>query len=97
MDSKQLIDNQGVILYFTTPECNVCKVLKPKIRALIENKSPKMAIQFIDVSQNPKLAADFQIFTVPVILVYFEKNEFIRKVRNISLIELEKEISRPYH
>jgi hypothetical protein len=56
-----------------------------------------MALYFIDISQNRTTAADFQVFTVPVILVYFEGREFFRKVRNISLIELENEISRPYH
>ena len=96
MELNQLIDNQAVMLYLTSPDCSVCKVLKPKVREMVEKIFPEMAIHFIDISNNPKLAADLQVFTIPVILVYFEGREFFRKARNISLIELEKEISRPY-
>jgi thioredoxin-like negative regulator of GroEL len=96
MELSQIIENQAVILYLTSPECNVCKVLKPKVREMVDEKFPDMSLHFIDISQYPKIAADLQVFTVPVILVYFEGREFFRKVRNISLIELEKEISRPY-
>jgi thioredoxin-like negative regulator of GroEL len=96
MDKSQLINNQSVALYFTSPECNVCKVLKPKVRELIDQKFPKMNLYFIDIAENPVTAAEFQVFTVPVVLIYFEGQEYIRKVRNIGLIELEREILRPY-
>jgi thioredoxin-like negative regulator of GroEL len=96
MSPYQLTESQAVILYFTAPHCNVCKVLKPKILELIKSKYPEMNINFIDVSKYPKVAAQFQVFTIPVILVYFEGREFYRKARNLSLFELEKEISRPY-
>jgi len=96
MNKDQLIRNQSVAIYFTSPECNVCKALKPKIRELIDQKFPKINLHFIDISKNPMTAAEFQVFTVPVILIYFEGQEYIRKVRNIGLFELEREISRPY-
>lgn len=96
MAKSQLIENQAVAIYFTSPECNVCKVLKPKVRELVEQKFPEMVLYFINIAEDPKTAAEFQVFTVPVILIYFEGREYIRKVRNISLIELEKEITRPY-
>jgi thioredoxin-like negative regulator of GroEL len=96
MNRNQLISNQSVALYFTSPGCNICTVLKPKVRELIVQKFPKMNLRFIDITENPMTAAEFQVFTVPVILIYFEGQEYIRKMRNIGLIELEKEISRPY-
>ena len=96
MELQQLIDHQAVILYLTSPECNVCKVLKPKVREMAAIKFPEIKVHFIDISKNPGIAAELQVFTVPVVLVYFEGREFFRKVRNINLIELEKEISRPY-
>jgi len=96
MTKNQLIENQAVALYFTSPECNVCKVLKPKVRELFEHKFPEIDLQFINIAEDPMIAAEFQVFTVPVILIYFEGQEYIRKVRNIGLFDLEKEISRPY-
>ena len=91
------IKDQSVILYFTSPECQVCKVLKPKVKEMVDALFPKLSIRFIDVSMERETAARHQVFTVPVILVFFEGKEYIRKSRNFSLIELEKEISRPYH
>jgi thioredoxin-like negative regulator of GroEL len=96
MNKEQLIDNQSVALYFTSPECNVCKVLKPKVREMINQKFPKIKLHFVDITENPAIAAEFQVFTVPVILIYFEGQEYIRKVRNVGLFELEREIIRPY-
>jgi thioredoxin-like negative regulator of GroEL len=97
MDLNQLTEDQAVILYLTSPECNVCKVIKPRVREMVAKKFPRMSIHFIDIGQYPKAAAELQVFTVPVLIVYFEGREFFRKVRNISLLELEKEISRPYN
>ena len=87
---------QAALLYFTSPECNVCKVLKPKIKELVDTKFPKLSLRFINVLEEPELAGQYQIFTVPVLLIFFEGKEFFRKARNISIFELEKEIARPY-
>jgi thioredoxin 1 len=96
-DISQEISNQSILLYFTSPGCQVCKVLKPKVKHMVATRFPRMKIHFIDVSTERETAAHFQVFTVPVILVFFEGKEYVRKSRNFSLIELESEISRPYH
>ena len=96
MNKEDLAEYQALALYFTSPQCNVCKVLKPKLSELLAQKFPEMKLHFIDITEDPATAAYYQVFTVPVLLVLFEGREFIRKVRNIGLIELEKEISRPY-
>lgn len=90
------LNEPALVLYFTSPECSVCKVLKPRIRELIERRFPRIRLEFIDISKDPELAGQFQIFTVPVLLVFFEGREFFRKVRNIHVGELERELERPY-
>lgn len=97
MDNIELIKNPAVILYFTSNECNVCKVLLPKVKEMAQNKYPEFTFHTIKADEDRKMAATFEVFTVPVILVFFEGKEFYRKARNISIIELEREISRPYH
>jgi len=97
MERGELIKDQAVLLYFTSTECNVCKVLLPKVEQMIKNEFPEFTIHKINADDNRSLAASFEIFTIPVILIYFEGKEFYRKARNISIIELEREISRPYH
>ncbi|MFC2124537.1 thioredoxin family protein [Bacteroidota bacterium] len=96
MNKDDLITEPAILLYFTSPDCNVCKSLKPKVRELVEEKFPLMEMKEINIQDHPETAAEFGIFTIPVILVYFEGKEYLRKARNVGIYELEKELSRPY-
>ncbi|MHB8852035.1 MAG: thioredoxin family protein [Ignavibacteriaceae bacterium] len=93
---KFVKDNPGAVAYFSTPSCNVCKVLKPKLIDLLKTKFPSMTFAYVDCDKSKELAAQNNIFTVPTILFFLDGKEIIRKSRNISLIELEKGLSRPY-
>jgi len=88
--------NMASLFYFSTPTCSVCKVLKPKILDLLGKEFPLFRAFYIDIEQSPLLAGQLRIFTIPVVLVYFEGKEFIRISRNISIDELKKSIERPY-
>ena len=85
-----------VLFYFSHDQCNVCKVLKPKIYNMLMEKFNKVAFFYVNTKDNPETAAQNRIFTVPTILVYFAGKEYIRKSRHIGLEELENEIARPY-
>ena len=94
---KSLCSNeQAILIYFSHSMCNVCKVLKPKIAELLSTSFPLMKMYYCDTIENPEIAAQNSIFTVPTIVVYFEGKEFIRKSRNMGITELQKEIERPY-
>ena len=89
-------NENAILFYFTSTDCNVCKVLLPRVRELLASKFPRLKLHVVDIASNREIAGKYQIFTVPVVLVYFEGREFTRKVRNFSVQELEKEIERPY-
>lgn len=94
---NQLVSNSsGILIYFSHEKCNVCKVLKPKIYEMLQNNFPKLQIAYADTILAPEIAGQNSIFTVPTILIYFDGKEFLRKSRNISVEELQKEIERPY-
>lgn len=96
-DVREIIDSSHAILvYLSTPDCNVCKVLKPKIRALIEDEFPYIDFLYVDCLSSPEVAAQFSVFTVPTILVYFQGKETIRKSRNVGIDELRRDVGRPY-
>lgn len=95
-ESPDPSSENAILFYFTSPDCNVCKVLLPRVRDLLASKFPQLKLHVVDIASNRQMAGKFQIFTVPVVSVYFEGREFIRKVRNFSIQELEKEIERPY-
>jgi thioredoxin-like negative regulator of GroEL len=96
-DIKEAIEKKdGVLLYFTGKNCNVCHSLKPKIAALFEEKFPKIEKYFLDAHENREIAANFGVFSIPTILVFLGGKEFVREGRAVSLISLEEKISRLY-
>ncbi len=86
----------AVVLYFSSPSCNVCHVLRPKLMQRLEEEYPQIARYHADIALTPEIAAEFQIFSAPTIIVFLEGREFIRKGRAMSVEGLLQEIERPY-
>lgn len=86
----------GVLLYFSTPTCNVCKALKPKIMDEFEKNFPLIKLVFIDSSILPQISAKYNVFSVPTILLYLDKKEFAREGRNISIPLFIEKVKRVY-
>ena len=93
---KEIAENDALLIYFSHDNCNVCKVLKPKIREMLEDNFPGMKFVYANTVHQPDEAASKQVFAVPTILVYFEQKEYFRFGRNVSMHELENSIQRPY-
>ncbi|MFO7939681.1 MAG: thioredoxin family protein [Bacteroidales bacterium] len=93
----ELLQNEAaVLLYFSHEECNVCKVLKPKIADLLRAKFPAIKMCYINIKKFPEIAGQQRVFTVPTLTVCFEGKEYLRKSRNVSLQVLAEELDRPY-
>ena len=88
--------NSAALVYFSTPECNVCKVLKPKTLEFINENFPLIKAAYVDCEKGKELAAQNRVFTVPVIVIFFEGKEFIRKARNFNFSDLYEELNRTY-
>jgi thioredoxin-like negative regulator of GroEL len=56
------------ILYFSAPWCGPCKNFKP----IMENVSNSIPVRFINVDENPQLAAQYVVRSVPMLV--FLKN-----------------------
>lgn len=93
---KATKDNAAALVYFSHEKCNVCKVLKPKIEELMQERFPEIMLFHSDTVQEPEIAAQQRAFTVPTLVVYFDGREFFRRSRNIGIEELRGEIERPY-
>ena len=88
--------DKGLLLYFSSESCSVCKVLKPKVNELLLEKFPGMSALYVDTEKSPLIAGQFRVFTIPTILIYFNGREQVRYSRNISMHQLEASIARPY-
>ena len=88
--------NNAVCFYLSTPECNVCKVLKPKVIEMLEADFSKIPFCYVDLNEAKEISGQLSIFSVPTILVYFEGKETIRASRNMHIEELREQIERYY-
>ncbi len=88
---------EAVLVYFSHEQCNVCKVLKPKVAEMVENEFPKLKMVYSDTVKSPEISGQNSVFAVPTIVVFFGGRESIRKSRNIGIRELYDAIERPYN
>jgi thioredoxin 1 len=93
---EYLNSNRAVILYFSHEQCSVCKALKPKLEEALNRTYPDIQKVHIDAKLSPLLAAEYQVNSVPVVLLFLEGREFLRKTRTFSVKELIDQIERPY-
>jgi thioredoxin-like negative regulator of GroEL len=92
-----IASEDALLVYFSHEQCNVCKVLKPKIESLITSQYPNIQMCYADTVLHPEIAAQHAVFAVPTILVWFQGRETFRFSRNIGLNELENALNRPYN
>ncbi len=89
-------DEMATLVYFSSPGCGVCQVLRPKIMEAMQQHYPKIRCLHVDLSITPDIGAAFQVLAAPTILLFLDGKEFIRKYRTISVDGLLQEIQRPY-
>ena len=87
---------EHVLVYFSGENCSVCKVLKPKIEEEIKKAFPKFELFEVKTDIYLELTAQFMIFSIPTTIVYFDKKEFKRYGRNMSVALFIEELKRPY-
>ena len=89
-------ENLAVLVYFSHDRCNVCKTLKPKINEHFSEHFTEMKRVYVNTEDNPEIVGKYSIFSVPVILVFFDGRETYRKARSIGVLELAELVERPY-
>ena len=96
-DLKNMINTgKPVLVYFSGENCSVCKILKPKIEEEIRKNFPQFQLFEVKTDISIELTAQYMIFSIPTTIIYFDKKEFKRYGRNISIPLFLEEIKRPY-
>lgn len=94
---EELIGGEkAVLLYFSNDACSVCKVLKPRVYQLLQDRFPLLVSRYVDTELSPLIAGQFRVFSIPAILIFFDGKEQVRYSRNIHMHQLEASIARPY-
>lgn len=94
---KSVIDKApGIMVYFKNEQCGPCQVLRPQVEELVKKEFPQLEFQIVDTLENPLLTGEFNVYSNPTILVYFDGKEYLRKSKYIGISELENDIRRIY-
>ena len=91
-----ILNDEALLAYFYSDHCAPCISLRPKIKDLINSEYPKMKLYFINSEKYPEITAEFGIFSNPTLLVFFDRKEYLRKSKYVSIPEMQQGIERLY-
>lgn len=86
-------DNEFAILYFGTSTCAVCHGLKPQVERFLESY-PNVKVKYVWVENVSELKGEFQLFTFPVLIMYYQEKEMFRMARFVPIVELKEKLDR---
>jgi len=73
-------NNSVVLVEFWAAWCGPCRALAPTIEELAEEYAGKVLVAKLDVDENPNTAEQFQVFSIPTVVVIKDCGEVERIV-----------------
>lgn len=95
--NKIVSDNRLILAYFSNDNCNVCKVLKPKIIDLLNENFANILFYYCNIDENLEISAQNSVFSIPTIIVFFDGKEIYRFGRFLDINELKVKLGRVYN
>lgn len=90
------LSHPAALLYFYHDECPPCRTLRPKVEQFLTTRFPEMQLVLVNGLSLVATAMQWQVYSFPTMIGFFEGKEYFRKSKFVSLIELEQAIDRPY-
>ena len=85
---KEVLNEKLVLVDFNATWCGPCRMLKPILEEFSETTSVKVCS--IDTDQNENLARNYNIYSIPCIILFENGKEVKRNVGLLSLDELKE-------
>ncbi len=82
--------------YFKGSQCSACIALLPKVKQLLK-KYPNVKLHIIDVEHQRELAASFNIFSIPAIVVTIDEKTYFQEAGIFSVQTLDEKLNRLYY
>ncbi|NOY58979.1 MAG: thioredoxin family protein [Calditrichaeota bacterium] len=92
---QKINESKLLLAYFSYPECNVCKTLRPKVEELVAGYDGLEFI-YIDTHLFPMVSGQNMVFAVPTVVLFLDGKDVKRWSRHLSLQEIEDGLDRYY-
>ena len=80
------------LFYLSLPSCGVCTALKPKVDSIARDH--QIPVFYVDLEKIPLAGGQWNVFTIPGVLLYVQGRESWRGLRFLDLRDLEDQIDR---
>lgn len=89
-------DNLISIVYFSGATCGACDAIRDKVLHIIKNYKE---IKFTEINavENKEIAASYDIFSLPILLLFVNGKETLRVGRYFDLLDFKNSIDRYYN
>lgn len=71
---KNALSNGPVFLDIGFDSCPACKIMKPTIEEISNEYLGKITVMYLDTRENPQLAAQFDVYSVPDMCIIINEN-----------------------
>ena len=95
LDAK-VASGEGLAVYFTAPDCGVCKVVRPGLMEMMRGEFPRLRWLEVDAASRRDIAGQYRVFSVPTLLVFMDGREVLRRARHLGVGAIRRELERPY-
>lgn len=85
--------NELAFIFISKPNCSVCESLLPQIERVME-QYPSIKTALINTEVVPEVAGHFNIFTVPVLILFYQGKEYLREARIVPIQPFNEKIRR---
>ncbi|WP_066896045.1 thioredoxin family protein [Clostridium nigeriense] len=89
-------ENLISIIYFSGSTCGACDAIKEKVLHIIKDYE-KIEFMEINAVENKELAASYNIFSLPILLLFVNGKETLRVGRYFDLLDFKNSIDRYYN
>ena len=79
-EAEVLQSDKPVLVDFWAPWCGPCRMLAPVMEQLADEQEGKAKVVKVNVDDNPELAKQFQVYSIPTVIAFKNGQETGRSV-----------------
>lgn len=88
-----VLNHKLAFLFISKPNCSVCHSLLPQIKAVMK-QYPQIKTACVNTDHVPEIAGRYNIFTVPVLILFYQGKEYLREARFVRIAPFNEKIKR---